>query len=423
MTLRNASTATLGRFLAVVTSLLVLVGCGSSGGGGSTPTPVANTVTVSVNSGPANNAVNMAFADVTICMPGTTNCQTISNVELDTGSTGLRVLSSAVNLTLPTITDSSTNVLQECMQFADTSYLWGPVAVADVQMAEEKASSVPIQIISASPTFAVPSSCLSLGNGPSLNTVALLGGNGILGIGPFPQDCGGACTSASAQLPSQYFLCPSGVCQVPAVPLADQVWSPVVLFAQDNNGVLISLPSIPAGGQATVSGSLIFGIGTQTNNALGSAQVYATDDYGNIQTTYPTTNGVSYPAFFDTGSTGFYFLDATTLGPTGIIECTDTNNKPTGWYCPSSPVSFTVTNNTGNGVEVPLTFSIGNADTLFGTLANTAFNDLGGDSGTGVSTDYADFGMPFFFGKNVFIGIYGATPPSGVSATYGYYAY
>ncbi|MGD1157828.1 MAG: DUF3443 family protein [Terriglobia bacterium] len=421
MTLRNASTATLGRFLAVVTGLIFLVGCGSSsGGGGSTPTPVANTVAVEVNSGPTSLSVNMAFADVTICMPGTTNCQTISNVELDTGSSGLRVLSSAVNLTLPTITDSSTNVLQECFQFADASYTWGPVAVADIQLAGETASSVPLQLINAPNTgFAVPSSCLSLGNGVSLNTVAALGGNGILGIGNFPQDCGGNCTSASAQLPSQYFLCPSGVCQVPAVPLADQVWNPVVLFAQDNNGVLLSLPSIPAGGQATVSGTLTFGIGTQTNNALGSAQVYATDAFGNIQTTYPTTNGVSYPGFLDTGSTGFYFLDATTLGPTGIIECSDAP----GWYCPSSPVSFTVTNTGTNGTSGPLTFSIGNADTLFGTLANTAFNDLGGDSGTGISTDYADFGMPFFYGKNVFVGILGTTAPSGVSAPFGYYAY
>lgn len=422
MTLRNGSTATLGRFLAVVTGWIFLAGCGNSGGGGggTTPTPVPNTVALEVNSGPANNAVNVAFADVTICMPGTTNCQTIPNVEVDTGSYGLRLLSSAVNFSLPTITDSSNNVLQECIQFADTTYVWGPVAVADIEMAGEKASSVPIQLISASPTIAVPSNCLSLGNpgsSGSLNTVAALGGNGILGIGNFPQDCGPNCAGGNSFAGYPYYLCPGGVCGFATVPLASQVWNPVALFSQDDNGVLISLPAIPAGGQATVSGSLIFGIGTQTNNALGSAQVYATDASGNIQTTY---SSVAYPGFFDTGSTGVYFLDATTLGPTGIIECADAP----GWYCPSSPVSLTVTNNTGtNGVEVPLRFSIGNADTLFGNLAFTAFNDLGGDSGTGASTDYADFGMPFFYGKNVFVGIMGATPPSGVSATFGYYAY
>lgn len=437
MTLRNVPTATLGRFLAVVTGLILLTGCGSSGGGGSTtPTPVANTVAVSVNSGPANNAVNMAFVDVTICMPGTTTCQTIPNIELDTGSSGLRVLSSAPNFStlassLPVLKDSNSDVLQECTQFADTTYVWGPVAVADIQMAGETASSVPIQIISASATFAVPSNCLALGNpGPNgnLNTVALLGGNGILGVGVFPQDCGNNCTGSATGSGYPYYLCPSGVCDtVPDVtggglPLVDQVTNPVTLFKQDNNGVLLSLPSIPAGGQATVSGSLILGIGTQTNNALGSAQVYATDSSGYIQTTYPTTNGVAYSGIFDTGSTGFFFLDATTLASTGIVECLDL----IGLYCPTSPVSFTVTNGGTNGISGPLTFSIANADTLDQSITQsgfTAFNDLGGDSGTGASTDFADFGMPFFYGKNVFIGIYGATAPSGVSVTYGYYAF
>jgi hypothetical protein len=422
MTLRNGSTATLGRFLAVVTGLIFLAGCSNSGGGGGgTPsTPVANTVAVEVNSGPANNSVNMAFADVTLCMPGTTNCQTISNIEVDTGSSGLRLLSSAVNLTLPTIADSGKNVLQECIQFADTSYVWGPVAVADIQMAGEKASSVPLQLINAPNSgFAVPSSCLSGGSGPSLNTVAELGGNGILGISNFPQDCGSACSPNSANVLPVYYTCPNGVCGVVGVATNYQLQNPVWLFPQDNNGALISLPSIPAGGQPTVSGSLIFGIGTQTDNALGSAQIYATDDLGNIQTTYPTTDSVSYPGFLDTGSTGFYFLDATTLAPAGIIECSDAP----GWYCPSSPVDFTVTNRGSNGTSGPLTFSIANADTLFSNLDNWAFNNLGGDSGTDPSTDYADFGMPFFYGRNVFIGIMGTTVPNGVSAPYGYYAY
>ena len=65
--------------------------------------------------------------------------------------------------------------------------------------------------------------------------------------------------------------------------------------SSDNNGLLITLPSISTKGaaDATVSGSLIFGIGTQTDNALASsATVYAVDGYGNIpQITY---NGTQY---------------------------------------------------------------------------------------------------------------------------------
>jgi len=423
MIFRNDSKAALARFLAVLAGSLALVGCGSSSTPTPTPTPVANTATVEVNAGPANNATNFLFVTVTVCMPGsTTNCQSIDNVQVDTGSEGLRVLSSALgNLAptsgsgLPTLQDSSSNVLQECIQFADTSYLWGPVATADVKMAGETASSVPIQVVSSTPAFDVPSSCLTGGNGPSLNTVTALGANGIIGLGNFAQDCGGACTSASSSLPPQYFVCPSNVCTIPAVGLNNQLANPVALFAADNNGLLITMPAVPAAGQATASGWMTFGIGTQTDNALGSATIYATDAYGDIQSTY---QNVAYPAFFDTGSTGIYFLDFATLG---IPDCADIP----GLYCPASPVNYTVTNqgtNSTTGQQVQ--FTIANADTLFNANPTfAAFSELGGDNGSGGSSDSVDFGMPFFYGRTVFVGIEGATVPGNVSAPNGYYAY
>jgi hypothetical protein len=189
----------------------------------------------------------------------------------------------------------------------------------------------------------------------------------------------------------------------------------VSLFSQDNNGVLISLPTIPAGGQATASGSLIFGIGTQSNNALGSATIYAVDNASYFTTTY---NGTQYSnSFIDSGSNALYFLDAGTLG---INDCADAP----AFYCPTTPgpLSFTVTNTGTNGTSGSVSFSIANADSLFNT-GFAAFNDLGGDSGTGSSTDYFDFGIPFFFGRNVFVGIAGKTVPNGASAPYGYWAY
>jgi hypothetical protein len=410
---------TLGSFLGLVTCLIVLACCGGgSSGGGSTPAASAsNTAPVEVNLGPANNYVNGIFTTVTICVPGTTtNCVQIPNVLVDTGSEGLRVLSSALGgLSLPSITDSSGNVLQECVQFADLSYVWGPVAQADIQMAGERGSSVPVQIISASPAYAVPSSCLS-GSLNSLvddNTVQTLGANGILGIGNFPQDCGSLCASASNGIP-QYYVCPKGDCQVASVPVAQQLWNPVALFAQDNNGVLLSLPSISPGGQATASGSLTFGVGTQSNNALGSARIYATDALGNFTTTY---NGVQYSnSFIDSGSNALYFLDSATLGN---IDCAD---NP-GFYCPTSTRNFTVTNTGANGTTGQVNFSIANADSLLGNATFAAFNDLGGDSGTGPSTDYFDFGLPFFYNRNVFVGIAGTAAPNGANAPYGYWAY
>ena len=449
MTLRNASKATLGRFLALVTGLIFLGSCGgSSSSSSSTSTPAANnTAALTVGFGPlgaAGGYVNGIFTSVTVCAPGTSNCETVDNVLVDTGSAGLRILNSALTTvpasSLGTITDSNGDQLQECVQYGDTSYSWGPMLVADVELAGEKASSLPIQVIGDN-SFAVPSQCLAtpvlFGYGND-DTVAALGANGILGLGAFgyPLDCGSYCTSSSdlTQSGYPYYVCPTGqACSATTVPTQDQATNPVAAFSSaDNNGVLVTLPSIPATGAAngTVSGSLVFGIGTQTDNALASsATVYALDEYGNIPAF--TYNGVSYtsPTNFsvlDTGAGALLFLDANTLASSGISECADAP----GFYCPTSTVPFTVTvsgaiNTSGTGT---MTFNIMNADTLFNTN-NAAFNDLGGDSGTSPASDFFDCGLPFFFGRSVYIGMMpgvftGETAaPSGASSTYGYYAF
>ena len=278
-------------------------------------------------------------------------------------------------------------------------------------MAGEKGSSVPIQLIDSSnpSTYPVPNACTSSG-GINENTVAALGANGILGIGTFQQDCGLNCQNNAVA--GTYYLCPNGVCSSTSVPLNFQLQNPVWTFAQDNNGVLISLPSIPDTGAHTASGSLIFGVGTQSDNALGSAQIYTADTHGNFQTTY---KNVAYnQSFIDSGSNALYFLDSTTLG---IPDCPSPNQ---GWYCPAVTTSYTVTNTGLNGTSNPVTLSVANADALF--LANggqnAAFSNLAGDSGTSTSTDYFDFGLPFFYGRSVFVGIENMTGPNKVVGPY-----
>lgn len=450
MTLSNGLAASWGRLVAVAVSLVVMAGCQSSSKTTTpTATPVDNTAPVEV--GPLNASTpylpypNGVYTTVTVCLPGTLVCQTIPNILVDTGSVGLRVLYSALgNLEpeLTVLTESGTqDQLLECVQFADFSYTWGPVALASVQIAGETATQVPgsnlnigipIQIIPANEEFPVPSSgslsCLSSppGNGTVIddNTLETLGANGILGVGLFPQDCGNDCGPASGNVPNQYYYCANGApCQVAAVPLQYQVWNPVAAFSSsDNNGVLLTLHSVAAGGAPSVTGSLIFGIGTQSNNALGSATIYATDQYGN----FPTIdfNGVQYnsPAngsFIDSGSSAIYFSDATTLG---IPECLDQQGNATGYYCPSSTLQYMVTPHGANGSTSSVSFSIANAATLFSS-GNAALSTLGGDSGAGPSTDYVDLGLPFFFGRPVFVGIAGSTVPNNASAPFGYWAF
>jgi hypothetical protein len=441
MTLRNGSVATLGRFLAVISGLIFLAGCGgSSSSSSSTSTPAAtNSVPVTVGFGPlgaAGQYYNGIFTSVTVCVPGTSTCQTIPNVLVDSGSVGLRILDSALTTVSPsslgTITDSTGDQLQECVQFGDLSYVWGSVLVADVKLGGEKASSVPIQVIGDT-SSTVPASCFGT-NAIGLNddTVANLGANGILGVQGYPQDCGGSCSTGTFFSGYPYYFCPSGACSETAVDVAYQVWNPVAAFSSsDNNGVLITLPSIPAAGAAdgTISGTMIFGVGTQTDNVFSSsATLYALDEYGNFpQVSY---NGIAYDSpnngsFIDSGSNALFVLDATTLG---ISDCTDN-----GYYCPSqtltlSGISISGYDSVGSGT---VSLSIANADTLFSTNPTfSAFSNLGGDSGTGISNDSFDFGLPFFFNKTVYIGMMPGTfsgespgPSIASSATYGYCAF
>jgi hypothetical protein len=355
---------------------------------------VNNTQALQVNLGPANNFVNGVFTSVTVCEPGTSTCQTIPNVLVDTGSEGLRLLSSQVTLNLPQTTDASGSPLQECVMFADSTYVWGPVVKADVQLAGEKASSIPIQVISTSPSPPAPTSCSAGGiNG---NTVETLGSYGILGVGPFLQDCGSACVG-TAVVPL-YYACPASGCTLTPAPLTSQLANPVAAFPQDNNGMLVSFPAIPATGAPTASGSLIFGVGTQTDNALGGATVYTTDVNGNVSTQF---NGSTYSGtYFDSGSNGLYLLDARTLG---IPDCPGIP----GYYCPASTVNYTATNVGANGASGQVSFSIANADAL-STTGYAAFNDLGGPN-----PGSFDWGMPFFFGRNIFVGIESRSSSAG----------
>jgi len=395
--------------LAGGTVLLATGGCGSgsssgsgttsSGGGTTTPTPVNNTLSIQASSGATNQFFNLLLTTVTICVPGTSTCQNVPNVLVDTGSTGLRLLASSLTISLPMVSDSSGNPLGNCAAFAGNTYAWGPVATADVTLAGETASKVPIQVINASGFPVVPEACSVGGTNTDASS---LGANGILGVGVTQQDCGSACATAASELPPIYFGCASSGCVAEAVALQQQLQNPVGLFPQDNNGVVITLPALDTGGDPSASGSLVFGIGTQTDNSLIGVQVYTTDANGNFSVTF---NGSTYPgSFLDTGSNAFFFLNATSLGvPTCPVN--------TSFYCPASTVNYSAITTGTNGAQNTIAFSIANANALFNT-GNNVFNDVGGPNVGGF-----DLGLPFFFGRTVYVAIEGANA-GGVTGPY-----
>ena len=389
--------------VATIVLLLSLAACGGGPAATSTPgnnpiaPPTSNVQAIAVNSGPTGEYVNGVFTNVTVCMPGTTKCQTIGGVLVDTGSVGLRILASALTLALPQQTDSAANPIAECSQLED-GFTWGPIKSADVKLAGELARSAHIQVVGDPALSSVPASCTDTGL-PSEDTLQNLGANGILGVGPFLQDCGSVCTSTGSDNPGLYYVCSSAGCNQVAIALAAQVQNPVSMFATDNNGTIIELPLVSSNGATAISGSLVFGIGTQSNNGLGKAAVFTLDSQGNFTTGF---SNAGYTGFIDSGSNALFFLDSST---TGIGICNDNS----AFYCPDSTRNLTATNQGTNGTTLAVKFSVANADSLFNNNPNFfVFENLAGPS-----PNSFDWGLPFFFGRNVFTAIEGQNTPGG----------
>ncbi len=394
------------KLLALILPLVLLSACGggggsSSGGGGGggggggqviAKAGPPNVEPIVIDGGPAaltSAALNTAYVTVKVCVPGTSTCQSIDHVEIDTGSSGLRILGSVLTVSLPPASVNGA-ALAECLQFADGSS-FGPVATADMELptSGEKAAAINVQIIGQSSYSTLPSDCQT---GPE-NTVPTFGANGILGVGPFMQDCGSACVSAV--IPSTYYSCPTpATCTGTMVTLAQQVSNPVNSFGTDNNGVIVELPTVAASGASGVDGVIVFGIGTESNNALGSAVVMTTDDVGFIRAAYSGTTGLD--ATLDSGSNITYFTDST------IPTCTQAPEL----YCPNSTLSLTATLSGMNNVSTTADFTVANAFNVLNGNNSTAVPGLAGplslvNNPQGETIQF-DLGMPFFFGKNVF---------------------
>jgi hypothetical protein len=252
------------------------------------------------------------------------------------------------------------------------------------------------------------------------NTVPAFGANGILGVGPFINDCnsssdcvplqktcsGGSCIPGNS---ATYFSCTAAAsCAQTTVHLQQQLPNPATIFAKhadgsvDNNGVIIELPAVGAGGAASPfnGGALVFGVGTQGNNAITGATKLPADAASGVLSA--TLNGSSYPnSYLDSGSNANFFTDAK------LPSCPTPNQ---GFYCPSSTVSESATLQGTNGNTAAADFSVADANTLFSNAKGVAFSDLGGSN---LSSSSLDLGLSFFYGRNIFTGFEDPATNSG----------
>jgi hypothetical protein len=150
---------------------------------------------------------------------------------------------------------------------------------------------------------------------------------------------------------------------------------------------------VTPGGVNSLSGTLVLGVGTASNNQIGAEQVFAANEQGNFTTVY---RGRTMSGFLDSGSNGIFFRDRS------IPSCAS------GFYCPPNALSLTASVRGADGK--------GNRSVDFVVESAAALPDsavaahLGGDFG---SAAYFDWGLPFFFGRTVFVALRGAATPFG----------
>lgn len=412
------------------------VGCGSATfkSTGSLPNlpPVTtpngpNVLKIDVNGGPevgvAGGGVyqNVPFATAKICAPGSaSNCVTISGLLVETGATGIRIFDNEVkSLNLPEVKASNGSPAYDCVSFGDGTYIWGSVQQADVILASETASKVPIHVIST--TGDAPSSC-SNGGGLNLNNAIALGANGIIGIGFEPTDCyfdnQSICDASDGftdpPFPA-YYTCSGTDCTPAFVAKANQVTNPVVLFPKDNNGFMMSLP-LANKPMVNLSGYVIFGLGTESNNQLSSSATVITmacDAFTTVfanQTlgiTDATTCAGPYSAI-DSGSNGIYFPNYANLP-----LCTANRSL----YCPTGTVDLSATIMGQDGKSKAANFSAGNGDQLLTSAATAPDAVLPTLAGTNDFGNGFVWGLPFFYGRNVYFSIAEKSAPGGTPKT------
>lgn len=370
--------------LLVSLTTLCLSACnGGSSSSSSGNSPAYNQTPIIVDLGVNESApLNRPFVTVTLCVPGTDTCQTIDHVLLDTGSDGLRVPASILkNAAMYPQLMLDNQPLYTCANYA-AGYDFGSMNLTDVVWGGETAKSVPFQIIDDSqPQVGIPASCDATG---SYFDFIAAGQNAIIGVRNSVFDA------------DTNYTCVNGTCNpVTNLPESMLIASPVIRMPVDNNGVLLQFPNIPANGATSFTGTLTFGINTQSNNTVKSNVnlLYTRDSLFNA-----SYNNTNYQGTFDSGTPFIIFSDNTLPLCTGEFE---------GFYCPSSPMQINAVFTSYDGRnQVNSSYPLANPAIYWGNaIAGNTLLPYAGAPCAGCES-FADsiflWGLPYFYGKTVY---------------------
>lgn len=380
--------------LLVVLGLLsiIIISCSSGSGGNATSTP--NQVPISIGSGLNGDGINTMYISLTVCANNSgTNCQTVDNIILDTGSFGVKINKSALPesfvLSLPRVTTNAGNEVYACNTFG-SGYVFADEHYAVLNLAGTMTSNVILQAIENSPTAEIPDSCTAKG---PFDDFANFGANGIIGINP-------AITLGNSSLLLYKNI--NGIyepltnAEESGLPVLNQ--NPLPSLATNNNGFVVSIPPVSQNTNTNVNGTLILGINTENNNKITAQTNLVVASESDLSVVCNSacfyskiTNPEStIPAVFDSGTNGWVFMSNT------LPQCDY-------GYCPESPTIWTSS-------VYSYDFAANESYTISATIsADEVVNGQSLSFAVMPGWGYYNYnnqtlyGSPFFLGKNVYV--------------------
>jgi hypothetical protein len=373
---------------------LLLSSCGGGGGGGgsgSASTPFTddsnayldNVIPVNVTLGLSDEGVffpNQSFVSVVVCEVNTSNCVTIDKVLVDTGSFGLRLFDSAISSLRLNSSIYQGNGVYQCAVFA-SGYTSGRVALVDLKLGALKATDLPIQIIDSQPKT-VPRNCTQSGV-KALTRPNQLGSNGVLGVGPLAYD-------GEPLKVYYYFLSGGQAVNISSLPNQWRLPQPVSKMNRHNNGLILTYPLADSMGALGLTGQMIFGLNTASNNSTSGATFFTTSNAGRIKVAF---DGQSYDGMIDSGANHNVFTKRS------FPTC-----GASDFFCPPTPQSVNVSVSSYSGIPSKLvSIQVADYTTYGGSAVQPGL--------AGYAADNYEFilGLPFMYGRQTYIAIQGQT--------------
>jgi Protein of unknown function (DUF3443) len=376
------------------------MGCGTEsdiGRGNVTPMVVDGFPCKAGGKAGANNAPQTPFISIKICSPDNpSNCQIIDHIEVDTGSSGLRIAYDALSPALRSgkrqlpLVSTGGSILTECETYV-SSFAYGPIVRADVFIAGEKATDSKIQIFG-HPRYTVPRDCRQQG-GADLHTPQTFGANGLIGVSFEELDDF-----------ALYYNCQSNTTQCVRNSKFLGIPNTVTQFAKNNNGVVLSLPALTTPDSLDpVEGTLTFGISTQNNNTPGINTLTLINDgtTSDRSGTFDAKVGSTwYMGYIDSGTDTIYFFDD--LDP--ALKPCPASGWYAGFYCPTKPQNlvFNLADTGTRKTKGAFNYTVANASIALAS-SPFAYTNIGGISSSSSNLDNAmAFGLSVFFGNNMY---------------------